>query len=1156
MATTSTMLLILAILVASSLPIAVQAVPFASVAPTSADASGTLDASNLGITSIAASDFDAYPIGSILTLLLNNNQLVSLPLVLLAAPSLASLSTLDLSGNALTGNTSVPIDLLIPSLTTVRLGQVSMLPTTFLTRWNATASAVRVILTFAEGSQPAVALHRALVPFPAIPKLTLLTLEVSGSLFAAPAVDDLVATAIKVVDEPTGMQLVTATLPYTSPFLIDPLVLVPFPALQNLIYLAPLDLPTGVVQWDAQMPAVLSPKFLEPCQVLRYLAITLNNYGTISLPTSPVSTLEDQFFARLPSAQSGSLATVNLQAAAFEAYPDRLLQGLTASFMTLNLDGDVLYAFSRSVPIAFFDYCQPSWTLVCDTPTPSGYSQGLLDLLTPTATGRTHYYRSNGAPTTCPAGTHPSYAQHKDLALGSLFPFCSRCAIGSMCPARANGLNPLIVPCPSGQYGSMAGQTSCFSCPHGTWSDKVGATSASMCLPCGSGTASNQTGAGSSDTCVGCAAGSFSVVTGASSCQECPAGTYQSRTGSTQCIACPTNTWLPSVGATSVDSCLACPTSAPNSPAGSTAIEACTSVPVAPCRASPGYITTSNATDASCTVPCPLGHRCVGSAAEACGAGTYADRMASTSCTSCAAGKFSVATGAASEATCVSCPRGSFSSIAGATSCEACPAGTVGTMVGSSSVSQCSVTACSEPGAFCPVASSQALRVANFVTSGFLPALAQGTLDASKARPTVNGAASLRFASTPALDQTGAFTSAAPVATTSVSSGAGSMLPFAAQLALVLAVIILAAIVLAAYRLISPCIARRTDLFSMEHDALIGEAPRKLPTQLGSAWTMIFCLSTILITIFLATSKNERINSGLVLPTAFAESGSATSNIEWVLHAHADEATVAFTCLNHNWVVATIGFNAPVSVQQTHKGAVCEIAITCYACNVLGHASVSVDAPWQYQSIEHQLYTTGATTGSFSRYYGIVAPQPRSLLPAETTLSFALIESFYIDTLRGSNTHQTSVPSFSNTSSADSVQWTPAQMTMAGVGSGYESSFVSYTTSSGTSTQSATILPTSTSRVSLALDVASTVQVTILEQQQSALQIVSGIISIVVSSLAIFVLLFKASAWLIRKFGLKLGNVLEPTKTSPMPSYAPSAPPSPPSKAFEAEQNC
>jgi hypothetical protein len=112
---------------------------------------------------------------------------------------------------------------------------------------------------------------------------------------------------------------------------------------------------------------------------------------------------------------------------------------------------------------------------------------------------------------------------------GSALDVCQTCAAGQY--QSSQGQTSCLT-CPSGTYSS-SGATACTSCPTGTYQTSSGA---SFCLSCLPGSANSNLGATS---CLECLPGSYSTSGGATACVECSAGYYQGNFNSTGCLACP-----------------------------------------------------------------------------------------------------------------------------------------------------------------------------------------------------------------------------------------------------------------------------------------------------------------------------------------------------------------------------------------------------------------------------------------------------------------------------------------------------------------------------------------------------------------------------------------------------------------------------------------
>jgi len=178
-----------------------------------------------------------------------------------------------------------------------------------------------------------------------------------------------------------------------------------------------------------------------------------------------------------------------------------------------------------------------------------------------------------------------------------------------VCPPGTYKTSSSCIECPAGTYQPANTTLSyCPSCPPGTTSSLVGATS---CAKCAAGTYSS----GGSLPCTTCAPGSYSAA-GAQFCLPCPAGKYQS---GAVCVNCQAGSY-------------------------------------------------SNVGSSTCTL-CPAGTKssAIASYCTPCGAGRYAASIGSTACAICGAGRYSVAGSSA----CTTCPPGTTSA-AGSTAVQNC----------------------------------------------------------------------------------------------------------------------------------------------------------------------------------------------------------------------------------------------------------------------------------------------------------------------------------------------------------------------------------------------------------------------------------------------------------------------------------------------------
>ena len=102
---------------------------------------------------------------------------------------------------------------------------------------------------------------------------------------------------------------------------------------------------------------------------------------------------------------------------------------------------------------------------------------------------------------------------------------CGLCPFGKYAPIEGSD----CLSCELGKYQSLEGQSSCESCPAGTFSIDFGATSGLQCKECPAGSASKN----GSSTCVPCEGGFFAGPM-SRDCKKCPAG-YSSNNAKTDC---------------------------------------------------------------------------------------------------------------------------------------------------------------------------------------------------------------------------------------------------------------------------------------------------------------------------------------------------------------------------------------------------------------------------------------------------------------------------------------------------------------------------------------------------------------------------------------------------------------------------------------------
>ena len=267
--------------------------------------------------------------------------------------------------------------------------------------------------------------------------------------------------------------------------------------------------------------------------------------------------------------------------------------------------------------------------------------------------------------------------------------------------------------CLSGKFKDTLGSGACTSCPAGTFSAAVAATTPFTCSLC----AANSFAAAGSKTCTSCPIHSVSsagnrVITGCvcsagfsgpdgGSCSSCDVGRYKATRGSAACTSCPTGSNSaaasdalgdctcnagssgPNGGPCSYcavgsskktagsTECLQCPVSKYSDTIGSTLCSSCTkfssssvgSESATECFCNAGY---SGGRGQAC-IPCPQGSYYQisnTSSCKSCQSGYTTDNVASLnsdSCMSCARGKFSQGREDSPQVLCLSCPANSMS---------------------------------------------------------------------------------------------------------------------------------------------------------------------------------------------------------------------------------------------------------------------------------------------------------------------------------------------------------------------------------------------------------------------------------------------------------------------------------------------------------------
>eukprot|EP00611_Tribonema_gayanum_P021029 TRINITY_DN3956_c0_g1_i1.p1 TRINITY_DN3956_c0_g1~~TRINITY_DN3956_c0_g1_i1.p1 ORF type:complete len:805 (-),score=98.44 TRINITY_DN3956_c0_g1_i1:700-3114(-) len=132
-------------------------------------------------------------------------------------------------------------------------------------------------------------------------------------------------------------------------------------------------------------------------------------------------------------------------------------------------------------------------------------------------------YMVNATCVPCPAGTYKS-------VVGNDPQLCIPCTWGTYSELERAVGSENCTYCPSGTYSTQMGLNNsalCLPCPAGTYSDALGLFSPDLCSSCPAGTWSSTLGAGSSSACMACPQNHYSTTLGAASeaaCIPCPSG--------------------------------------------------------------------------------------------------------------------------------------------------------------------------------------------------------------------------------------------------------------------------------------------------------------------------------------------------------------------------------------------------------------------------------------------------------------------------------------------------------------------------------------------------------------------------------------------------------------------------------------------------------
>ncbi|GMH50654.1 hypothetical protein TL16_g00835 [Triparma laevis f. inornata] len=229
--------------------------------------------------------------------------------------------------------------------------------------------------------------------------------------------------------------------------------------------------------------------------------------------------------------------------------------------------------------------------------------------------------------------------------------------------------------CVAGKFSDNKSLEECQSCPQGTFSNMVAASSAATCEVCAAGKWSATTGASNPNSCTDCVDGKFLVssednggyqpetgMTGVDSCMACGEGKYGTEPGAISegfCFPCPAGSWSNKTGVDLASSCNICGAGKYSEFQGAQSPEACQ-------ECVPGKFLFDTGTDVylhdgrnDCS-NCPMGE--------------YSQMAGSNSCTKCPMATYNPVVEGTSVESCIKCPPGSFADETkeGQTSASAC----------------------------------------------------------------------------------------------------------------------------------------------------------------------------------------------------------------------------------------------------------------------------------------------------------------------------------------------------------------------------------------------------------------------------------------------------------------------------------------------------
>jgi len=278
---------------------------------------------------------------------------------------------------------------------------------------------------------------------------------------------------------------------------------------------------------------------------------------------------------------------------------------------------------------------------------------------------------------------------HKKLLVAAIAIALADTALAAACPVGAfsvDGQDPCL-PCASGTFQELTGQTSCDQAAPGFFVNIIGASAQTAC------SVGTFQGISAATSCNLAPPGQFVDASGQVTATSCPVGRYQPNAGSSNCLAADPGSFVSSVGAVVQTSCnigtyqdqsasSSCNLASPGffvSVVGAASAIAC----------SPGTFQ-AQAGQSSCDLSPPgqFVSTAGQSASLECNAGYYQPNEGSVSCLPAEPGQFVTLTGQSST---TACSIGSFQANIGSTSCNLAQPGSFVAALGSATQTSCSI---------------------------------------------------------------------------------------------------------------------------------------------------------------------------------------------------------------------------------------------------------------------------------------------------------------------------------------------------------------------------------------------------------------------------------------------------------------------------------